>query len=141
MQSEIERLIPHRFPFLFVDEIISANEKEIIGLKTFYKSVDKLIIGSFPDYNFIPGMILIESMAQCGGAGVKKAGLATGFFGLVSMEDIRFFRSATFNEEIRYIISNIGVSNRLIKQSGIAYDAKNEPVAVARWMCARIDKF
>lgn len=139
METEIEKLIPHRFPFLFVDEIITANEKEVIGLKSFDKSVDKMLSGSFPDFDFIPGMILIESMAQCGGAGVKKARLAEGFFGLVSMGNVNFFRGVTYGEEIKYVIKNIRVSNRIIKQTGIAY-SQNEPIAEATWVCARIDK-
>ncbi|MDC7996377.1 3-hydroxyacyl-ACP dehydratase FabZ family protein [Altibacter sp. HG106] len=138
MKNEIEELIPHRFPFLFVDKIITANEKEVVGLKSFNKSKNEMLTGSFPDFDFIPGMILIESMAQCGGAGVKKAGLADGFFGLVSMENVKFLSGATYDEEIKYIIKNIRVSNRLIKQSGIAY-VRNKPVAEATWLCARID--
>ncbi|MBU2976462.1 3-hydroxyacyl-ACP dehydratase FabZ family protein [Zobellia sp. B3R18] len=138
METEIEKLIPHRFPFLFVDKIITANEKEIIGIKSFDKS-NEMLTGSFPEYNFIPGMILIESMAQCGGAGLKKAGLANGFFGLASMEKVTFLKGVTYNEEVKYIIKNIRVSNKLIKQSGIAY-ANDEPIAEATWLCARIDK-
>lgn len=42
-----------------------------------------MLTGSFPDYEYIPGMIIIESMAQCGGAGIKKAKLADGFLGLL----------------------------------------------------------
>lgn len=139
-ESEIEKLIPHRFPFLFVDEIIIANEKKVIGINTFERSLNNMLTGNFPDFGFIPRMILVESMAQCGGAGVKKAGLAAGFFGLVSMENIKFLKDVTFGEEIRYVIENIRVSNRIIKQSGVAYDAKNEPIAEASWMCARMDK-
>lgn len=139
MENEIEKLIPHRFPFLFVDEIITANENEIVGLKSFDKSIDKMLMGSFPGFDFIPGMILIESMAQCGGAGVKKAGLAEGFFGLIKMDNVIFFKGVTYEEEIKYVIKNIRVSNRLIKQTGIAY-AQNELVAEATWVCARIDK-
>lgn len=139
METEIEKLIPHRFPFLFVDKIITANEKEVIGVKSFDKSKDKMLMGSFPEFDFIPGMILIESMAQCGGAGIKKAGLADGFFGLVSMGDVKFLKGVSYGEEIKYIIKNVRVSNRLIKQTGIAY-SRNEPIAEATWVCARIDK-
>jgi len=69
----------------------------------------------------------------------KKAGLAEGFFGLIKMDNVIFFKGVTYEEEIKYVIKNIRVSNRLIKQSGIAY-AQNEPVAEATWVCARIDK-
>lgn len=139
MKTDIKELIPHRFPFLFVDEIISANKNEVIGLRSFNKSRDEMLTGSFPEFDFIPGMIIIESMAQCGGAGVKKAGLADGLFGLVSLDNVTFFKGAAYDEEIKYVIKNIRVSNKLIKQSGIAY-LKEEPIAEATWLCVRIDK-
>ncbi len=137
METEIEKLIPHRFPFLFVDRIISANEKEIIGIKSFDKS-NHMLTGSFPEFNFIPGTILMEAMAQCGGAGVKKAKLVEGLFGLATMENVTFLKGVSYNEEIKFVIKNIRVSNKLIKQSGIAY-SKNEPIIEGTWLCARID--
>lgn len=139
MDATIEKLIPHRAPFLFVDRIVVANENEIIGYKTFDKAVDKMATGNFSDFDYIPGMIIFESMAQCGGAGIKKAGLADGFFGLVSMDNVKFLKGATYEEEIKYTINNIRVSSRLIKQSGIA-TVQNEVIAQATWVCARIDK-
>jgi len=138
MSSEIESLIPHRFPFLFVDSILSADDCEVIGLKTFKKKEDSMLTGSFPNFGFVPGTIIIESMAQCGGAGIKKAGLADGFFGLISMNNVRFLRGVAYGDEVKYVIKNIRVSNRIIRQSGIAY-CQDHLVAEATWTCARID--
>lgn len=138
MKKEIESLIPHRYPFIFVDEIVSANNDSVIGLKTFNKEDDKMLTGNFPEYEYIPGMIIIESMAQCGGAGIKKAKLADGFFGLAAMNDVQFFKGVTYGDQICYEIKNIRVSDRIIKQSGIAY-FKGEPIAQATWTCGRID--
>lgn len=138
MENTIESLIPHRFPFLFVDEILIANKEEIIGTKTFSKTTDEMLCGSFPESGFIPGMILIESMAQCGGAGIKLLGLADGFFGLVSLDKVRFFKGVTYEIEVKYIVKNIRVSDRLIKQEGVAY-VINEPVAEASWICAKLN--
>ena len=138
MKTEIEGLIPHRYLFIFVDEILSANNDSVIGLKTFNKEDEKMLTGSFPDYEYIPGMIIIESMAQCGGAGIKKAKLTDGFFGLAAMNDVQFFKGVTYGDQIRYEIKNIRVSNRIIKQSGIAY-FEGEPIAQATWTCGRID--
>ena len=75
--SEVESLIPHRPPFLYLDRILTATEFEIIGIKTFSDS-DQFLRGSFPEFDFVPGMVLIESMAQCGGAGIKKLGQGSG---------------------------------------------------------------
>jgi len=139
MNTEIESLLPHRYPFIFVDEITKANEEIIIGNKTFDKKKDKMLTGSFPDYEYIPGMIIIESMAQCGGAGIKLANLAEGFFGLAAMTDVEFFKGVKFGEKIHYEIKNLLISNRLIKQSGIAY-SNETPIAKATWTVGRIDR-
>lgn len=139
MNKNIEELLPHRYPFIFVDEVIEANEHNVIGTKTFNKEKDKMLTGSFPDHGFIPGMIIIESMAQCGGAGIKQVGLAEGFFGLAVITNVQFFRGVSYGEQIRYEVKNIMVSNRIIKQSGIAY-CNGSKIAEATWTCGRIDK-
>jgi 3-hydroxyacyl-[acyl-carrier-protein] dehydratase len=138
MSANIEELIPHRYPFIFVDTILSADEHTVIATKTFDREKDKILTGSFPDHGFIPGMIIIESMAQSGGAGIKQIGLASGFFGLAAMTDVQFFRGVSYGEEIKYEVKNIRVSNRIIKQSGIAY-CNGVKVAEATWVCGRID--
>jgi len=135
--KDIEALIPHRIPFLFVDEIISANSNEIVGYRTFNNS-EQILKGSFPDFNFVPGMIIIESMAQCGGAGVKMLGITNGLFGLASIENANFYKGVNFGEKVRYEIKNIRLSNKVIKQSGIAY-VDETPVLSATWMCIRMD--
>lgn len=133
----IESLIPHRDPFLYVDTIISATMEEIVGLKVF-SDTDPLISGSFPEFNFVPGVILLESMAQCGGAGVKILGVTEGFFALSSIESAHFPRGAEIGQQIKMVIKNIKLSERFIKQSGIAYVA-NKVVADATWLCVRLD--
>ena len=84
-------------------------------------------------------MIIVESMAQCGGAGVKQAGLTDGFFGLVSMEGVRIYKGVSYNQEIKYVIKNIRISSKLIIQSGKAY-SNGDLLTEATWTCARLDK-
>lgn len=138
MKTEIEELIPHRFPFLFVDDILSANESEIVGRHRFERKEGEVPTSNFTPFDFVPGMILVESMAQCGGAGAKKAGTREGFFVLAGIEQATFLKGAPYGEEIRYVIKNLRVSSRIIKQAGAAY-VGSELVAEATWTCARID--
>ncbi|MFB9079302.1 3-hydroxyacyl-ACP dehydratase FabZ family protein [Flavobacterium procerum] len=139
MSKEIENLIPHRVPFLFVDEITSFTNETIIGFKTFDEK-DSWLKGSFgslPEFEYIPGTILIESMAQCGGAGVKLLGITDGIFGLVSIEDAEFYAVAKFTDKIKFVIQNIRLSEKIIKQSGIAY-IEDKKILKASWMCVKI---
>jgi 3-hydroxyacyl-[acyl-carrier-protein] dehydratase len=135
--KDIETLIPHRAPFLFVDEITTATSDKIVGNRTFDNS-EQILKGSFPDFKFVPGMIIIESMAQCGGAGVKMLGITQGIFGLAYIENANFYNGVKFGDKVRYEIKNIRLSEKIIKQSGVAY-VNEKPVADATWMCVRID--
>ncbi len=71
--NEMEKYLPHRDPFLYVDRIEETNEERIIGYRLFTDK-EYFFKGHFPDYPVVPGVLLVESMAQCGGAGLKKAG-------------------------------------------------------------------
>ena len=63
---DIERLLPHRYPFLLVDKIISRNEDSIVGLKNVTMN-EPFFQGHFPGNPVMPGVLQIEAMAQVGG--------------------------------------------------------------------------
>jgi len=136
MSKNIESLIPHRAPFLFVDEVISYTKEEIIGFKTFGEK-DNWLKSTFKIFDFIPGAILIEAMAQCGGAGVKLLGITDGIFGLVSIENAEFYGKAKFGDKIKLAIENIRLGEKIIKQQGTAY-IDDKPIVKAGWMCVKI---
>ncbi len=62
----IKKLLPHRPPFLMVDRIISMNHEEVVGIKTVGIN-EGYFIGHFPDEPVMPGVLIIEAMAQVGG--------------------------------------------------------------------------
>jgi len=133
--KEVETLIPHRDPFLFIDRIVSATPEEIVGVKIFPDS-DQFLKGSFPEFNFVAGTILIEAMAQCGGAGIKKLGLADGFFGFANIENANFLSGVPYGREFRMVIRNIKIAERYIKQSGVGY-VDDEPCLELTWTCVK----
>ncbi|MFQ5673532.1 MAG: 3-hydroxyacyl-ACP dehydratase FabZ [Nitrospinales bacterium] len=62
--NEIKKIIPHRFPFLLVDRIIECdNESRIVGIKN-VAGDEPFFQGHFPDYPVMPGVLIIEAMAQ-----------------------------------------------------------------------------
>lgn len=63
---QIKELLPHRYPFLMVDKILSFSETEVIGVKNVTNN-EPFFQGHFPDEPVMPGVMLIEAMAQTGG--------------------------------------------------------------------------
>lgn len=136
VMKEVEYLIPHRDPFLYVDKLVSFNSEVITGTKIF-SDADPFLRGSFPDFNFVPGVILIEAMAQCGGAGIRKLGLASGVFAFANIESAEFYAGVEYETVFNMIIKNIKVGHRLIKQSGTGM-VDNKPCLKATWTCIKV---
>ncbi|MDX9725835.1 MAG: bifunctional UDP-3-O-[3-hydroxymyristoyl] N-acetylglucosamine deacetylase/3-hydroxyacyl-ACP dehydratase [Bacteroidales bacterium] len=64
--EEIKRRLPHRYPFLMVDKIISLDENTVVGIKNVTFD-EPFFQGHFPDEPVMPGVLIVESLAQCGG--------------------------------------------------------------------------
>lgn len=62
--NEIKKILPHRYPFLLVDRIIECdNESRIVGLKNVTGN-EPFFQGHFPDYPVMPGVLILEALAQ-----------------------------------------------------------------------------
>jgi 3-hydroxyacyl-[acyl-carrier-protein] dehydratase len=130
---DILALLPHRAPFLFVDRIEKADAEEIIGHRRFSDS-DFFFAGHFPGYPVVPGVILIETLAQCGGAGAKMVTGNPGLFFLASIEKAKFRKQVKPGDEVRMVIRNLRVSKIMLRQTGKLY--VGEELAVeAQWLC------
>jgi len=97
------QLLPHRDPFLFVDELISDDETGAFGRYTYTdaktaipgKTTNTFFEGHFPGYPVVPGVVLVESMAQVAGAALvacKQLPEGDAAFLLAKVEDARFRR-------------------------------------------------
>jgi 3-hydroxyacyl-[acyl-carrier-protein] dehydratase len=133
--TDIESLLPHRRPFLFVDEILEADEKKSLSVKTF-GSDEFFFAGHFPQYPVVPGVILVETMAQAGGAALarQKVFAEGALFFLATVDKVKFRRQVRPGDTVRMEVTNLRVSPRMIKQAGKAF-VGDEVAAEAEWMC------
>lgn len=134
-RAEIEKLLPHRDPFLFVDTIDVTDENRVVARHVF-TDAEFFFKGHFPEYPVVPGVILVETMAQAGGAGLVRRGIMGGdsLFFLATVDKVKFRRQVRPNDEVRMEIENLRVSGRMIKQTGKAF-VGDELAAEAEWMC------
>lgn len=132
---DITALLPHRKPFLFVDEIMEADEHGSISRYTF-KPEESFFQGHFPDYPVVPGVILIEMMAQAGGAALKLQNTfhSDTLFFLATVNKVKFRSQVRPNDTVRMEIRNLRVSPQMIMQAGKAYIG-TVLAAEAEWMC------
>jgi len=73
--KDIEKILPHRYPFLLVDRILEINleENEILGLKNVTVN-EPFFQGHFPGVPIMPGVLILEALAQTGGVLVHQKG-------------------------------------------------------------------
>jgi 3-hydroxyacyl-[acyl-carrier-protein] dehydratase len=91
--AEIRRLIPHRYPFLLVDRIDELEPGvRVVGIKNVTQN-EPFFQGHFPDYPVMPGVLIIEALAQVGAVGVMAGGKHQGKLALFAgIDGVRFRR-------------------------------------------------
>lgn len=130
--NDIESWLPHRSPFLYVDSV-EVDGKTIIATR-FWSETEPFFMGHFPGYPVVPGVILVESMAQAGGVGVKKMGIMPqGTFFLGKIKEARFRQQVRPGDTVRMVIENIKASPKIIHQKGTAY-VGDAVAAEAEWL-------
>ena len=72
-KDQIKKYIPHREPFLFVDEVVELIPEESITANVTFHEASFFFEGHFPDNPVVPGVIIVEAMAQAGGVLIYKS--------------------------------------------------------------------
>lgn len=112
-------LLPHRSPFLFVDTLIAADETGAVGEYTYTEEKNDFFKGHFPGNPIVPGVVLIESMAQVAGAGIVARGALAAtpgkepVFVLAAVESARFRKPVRPGDKMTTIAENVKVGSKL----------------------------
>lgn len=104
---EIMKYIPHRYPFLLVDKITETGENTITGIKNVTIN-EPFFQGHFPQDPIMPGVLIVEGMAQCGGIWVlsqfseEERAKTSPYF--AAIDGVKFKRPIRPGDQLRYEI-------------------------------------
>ncbi len=119
---EIMDFLPHRYPFLMVDKILSIEGQKIVGIKNVTIN-EPHFQGHFPGKPIMPGILIVEGMAQCGGIlafqSVPNPKEKLVYF--ASLDNIKFRRPVEPGDTIRYEIEVLRFSGKICKMKGVVY--------------------
>ena len=137
---EIRRILPHRYPMLLVDRIVELEADRIVGIKNVTAN-EPFFSGHFPDFPVMPGVLIVEAMAQTAGVLVLKSieDRASKLVLLVSIEYAKFRRPVVPGDQLRMELTMLKRKASVAKMSGIA-TVDGVLVAEAEVMCKLADK-
>jgi 3-hydroxyacyl-[acyl-carrier-protein] dehydratase len=138
--NEIRRILPHRYPFLLVDRITELEAERIVGIKNVTVN-EPFFNGHFPEFPVMPGVLIVEAMAQTAGILVLKGipDRDNKLVLLVSIDAARFRRPVVPGDQLRLEMLVIRRKGSVAKMAGKA-TVDGVLVAEAEVMCKLQDK-
>ena len=120
--EEIQKILPHRYPFLLVDRIVEMEPgKHIVGLKNVTVN-EPFFQGHFPGKPVMPGVLIIEAMAQVGAAGILSLPEFQGKIALFAgIDKARFRRQVVPGDQLRIEVNVIKLRGSVGKSEAKAY--------------------
>ncbi|MFD1363287.1 3-hydroxyacyl-ACP dehydratase FabZ [Lentibacillus salinarum] len=119
--QQIKATIPHRYPFLLVDKVTEMEEgKRVVALKNVTAN-EPFYQGHFPDYPVMPGVLIVEALAQTGAIGVLGIEANHGKIGfLAGLDKCRFKRQVKPGDQLQLDVEITRLKGPVGKGKGIA---------------------
>jgi 3-hydroxyacyl-[acyl-carrier-protein] dehydratase len=119
--QQIKEIIPHRYPFLLVDRVLEIEEgKRAVGIKNVTGN-EEFFNGHFPNYPVMPGVLIVEALAQVGAVAMLKKEENRGrlaFF--TGIDNCRFKKQVKPGDQLRLEVEIIRAKGPIGKGKGIA---------------------
>ena len=135
---EIKKILPHRYPFLLVDRIIECSSKEVVGIKNVTVN-EPFFEGHFPDRPIMPGVLIIEAMAQTGG--ILAYAIAPQYKGnsilFIGIDKVRFRKQVVPGDQLVLKLKVLKQRGGLFKMKGEAF--VDEQLAAEAELMATMD--
>jgi UDP-3-O-[3-hydroxymyristoyl] N-acetylglucosamine deacetylase / 3-hydroxyacyl-[acyl-carrier-protein] dehydratase len=138
---DIERIMPHRYPFLLVDRILYLKERErVVGLKNVTVN-EPFFVGHFPGHPIMPAVLIIEAMAQVGGVlllnTVDNPESKLVYF--MAIDNAKFRRPVRPGDQLLFDLRLVKLKSRTCKMLGQAY-VRGQLVAEAELLSSIVDR-
>lgn len=133
--NQIQKILPHRYPFLLVDRILEVGETKIVGLKN-VSANEPFFQGHFPGYPVMPGVLIIEAMAQVGAVWILSKPEYQGkiaFFARI--DNVRFRKQVVPGDQLRMEVEVIKVRGKVGKAQARTF-VENDLAAEAEFTFA-----
>ncbi|MEJ2493801.1 MAG: 3-hydroxyacyl-ACP dehydratase FabZ [Ignavibacteriaceae bacterium] len=139
--AAIERILPHRYPFLLVDKIIEMElDKKVVGVKSVTMN-EPFFQGHFPGHPIMPGVLIVEAMAQTGGVFIwniiPNPDEKHVYF--MQINNVKFRKTVVPGDQLFMEVELISKKSKLIMMKGKAY-VDNVLVTEAEFTVAIVDK-
>ncbi|MBI4513200.1 MAG: bifunctional UDP-3-O-[3-hydroxymyristoyl] N-acetylglucosamine deacetylase/3-hydroxyacyl-ACP dehydratase [Gemmatimonadetes bacterium] len=139
--QQIMQVLPHRYPFLLVDRIVEFEPgKRIVGIKNVTIN-EPFFQGHFPGHPIMPGVLIIEAMAQVGGmllmGCVDDPEHKVVYF--MSLDNVKFRRRVTPGDQIRFELEMVQLRGRTCRMKGVGR-VEGQVVAEAEMMARLVDR-
>lgn len=137
--KQIKELLPHRYPFLLVDRVIELEEgKRIVAIKNVTAN-EPFFNGHFPEYPVMPGVLVVEALAQACGLAVVQDPANQGKIGLFAgIDKCRFKRQVVPGDQLR-LEAEITRFRASIAKANVKASVEGETVCEAEIMVALSD--
>jgi len=141
--GRIMDVLPHRYPFLLVDRIVEVEgDKRIVGIKNVTIN-EPFFQGHFPGHPIMPGVLIIEAMAQVGGmlllTHFEAQNVEDKVVYFMSLDNVKFRRPVLPGDQIRFELEMIAFRGKTCRMKGVGF-VDGQVVAEAEMMAVVVDR-